>query len=53
VLLRRLMPQSALMSTSTLKRNLAADSSARRMLNKVPEVTVYFWVIKVLCSLDV
>jgi uncharacterized membrane-anchored protein len=23
---------------------------ARRMLNKVPEVTVYFWVIKVLCT---
>jgi uncharacterized membrane-anchored protein len=24
--------------------------SARRMLNKVPEVTLYFWVIKVLCT---
>ena len=24
--------------------------SLRRMLNKVPEVTVYFWVIKVLCT---
>jgi uncharacterized membrane-anchored protein len=23
---------------------------ARRMLNKVPEVTVYFWIIKVLCT---
>lgn len=23
---------------------------ARRMLNKVPEITVYFWVIKVLCT---
>src|SRR5437763_9564995 len=23
---------------------------ARRMLNKVPEVTLYFWVIKVLCT---
>src|SRR3954463_15284787 len=22
----------------------------RRMLNKVPEVTIYFWVIKVLCT---
>src|SRR5438477_6627607 len=22
----------------------------RRMLNKVPEVTAYFWVIKVLCT---
>src|SRR5690349_23979910 len=25
-------------------------SRARRMLNKVPEVTLYFWVIKVLCT---
>ena len=24
--------------------------TARRMLNKVPEVTLYFWVIKVLCT---
>ena len=23
---------------------------ARKMLNKVPEITVYFWVIKVLCT---
>src|SRR3954471_18888414 len=25
-------------------------SSARRMLNKVPEVTLYFWVIKIMCT---
>ena len=25
-------------------------STARRMLNKVPEVTVYFWIIKILCT---
>ena len=25
-------------------------ATARRMLNKVPEVTLYFWVIKVLCT---
>ena len=25
-------------------------SAGRRMLNKVPEITVYFWVIKVLCT---
>src|SRR5947209_10565712 len=25
-------------------------SQVRRMLNKVPEVTVYFWLIKVLCT---
>jgi uncharacterized membrane-anchored protein len=24
--------------------------SARKMLNKVPEVTLYFWIIKVLCT---
>src|SRR3954449_11155420 len=28
----------------------AARPSARQMLNKVPEVTLYFWVIKVLCT---
>ena len=26
------------------------SSTMRRMLNKVPEVTVYFWLIKVLCT---
>ena len=25
-------------------------SNARQMLNKVPEITLYFWVIKVLCT---
>src|SRR5215471_13718060 len=25
-------------------------TAARKMLNKVPEVTFYFWVIKVLCT---
>ena len=28
----------------------AVTSLGRRMLNKVPEITVYFWVIKVLCT---
>src|ERR1700752_1522578 len=27
-----------------------APSYGRRMLNKVPEITLYFWVIKVLCT---
>ena len=27
-----------------------APGHGRRMLNKVPEITVYFWVIKVLCT---
>ncbi|MDQ6656082.1 MAG: hypothetical protein M3Y80_09745, partial [Verrucomicrobiota bacterium] len=25
-------------------------SPARQMLNKVPEVTLYFWIIKILCT---
>ncbi len=25
-------------------------SGRRRMLNKVPEITVFFWVIKILCT---
>src|SRR5947209_3087101 len=28
----------------------ATATGVRRMLNKVPEVTVYFWIIKVLCT---
>src|SRR3954447_11989497 len=36
---------------STLTARLpAADSTARRMFNKVPEVTLYFWVIKIMCT---
>ena len=27
-----------------------AASRARQMLNKVPEVTLYFWIIKILCT---
>lgn len=26
------------------------QSLGRRMLNKVPEVTLYFWIIKILCT---
>ncbi len=37
------------MSTLT-SRLTAADSPARRMFNKVPEVTLYFWVIKIMCT---
>jgi uncharacterized membrane-anchored protein len=29
---------------------LAAAPTFRQMLNKVPEITLYFWVIKVLCT---
>lgn len=34
------------MTTSTL----GARSGTRLMLNKVPEVTIWFWVIKILCT---
>ena len=37
------------MTTTTAPR--AADASrGRKMLNKVPEVTLYFWVIKILAT---
>ncbi len=26
------------------------ESSIRQMLNKVPEITIYFWIIKILCT---
>src|SRR3954470_2050066 len=35
--------------TATLPRT-AAGSTGRRMLNKVPEVTIFFWVIKIMCT---
>ena len=39
------------MSVSSLPVRVDSSSlSARELLNKVPEVTVYFWVIKVLCT---
>src|SRR3954471_13043448 len=38
------------MSSAIAARLPAADSTARRMFNKVPEVTLYFWVIKILCT---
>src|SRR5689334_12372650 len=30
--------------------DLSGPSMGRRMLNKVPEITLYFWIIKVLCT---
>src|SRR4051795_3826118 len=35
--------------TATLP-HTAAASTGRRMLNKVPEVTIFFWVIKIMCT---
>jgi len=38
------------MTTTTIAQGGAATSLGRRMLNKVPEVTLYFWIIKILCT---
>ncbi|WP_111555587.1 hypothetical protein [Kitasatospora sp. SolWspMP-SS2h] len=35
--------------SSTTERS-EAESLGRRLLNKVPEVTIWFWVIKILCT---
>ena len=35
---------------TTLPSPADGPSTARRMLNKVPEVTLWFWVIKILCT---
>src|SRR6476620_1185917 len=37
-------------TTTTGPRAHGATSRGRRMLNKVPEVTLYFWVIKIMCT---
>src|SRR3954451_17145353 len=42
------LPASAAM-TASLPRTAAA-STGRRMLKKVPEVTIFFWVIKIMCT---
>ncbi|MEV7145171.1 hypothetical protein AB0O05_01560 [Streptomyces sp. NPDC093084] len=36
------------MTTATTPENLRTP--ARQMLNKVPEVTIWFWIIKILCT---
>jgi uncharacterized membrane-anchored protein len=39
------------MTDHTLQESPRAPASlARQMLNKVPEVTIYFWIIKILCT---
>jgi uncharacterized membrane-anchored protein len=37
-------------STDTVDRGVAGQSRRRAMLNKVPEVTLWFWIIKVLST---
>src|SRR5436190_3071534 len=41
---------SATMSPAAIPPGGSARSLGRRMLNKVPEITAFFWVIKVLCT---
>src|SRR3954465_4432081 len=36
--------------TSTTLRREGTSSTARRILKKAPEITFYFWVIKVMCT---
>jgi uncharacterized membrane-anchored protein len=38
------------MTTTTAVPERSARSLGREMLNKVPEVTFYFWVIKIMCT---
>src|SRR6476620_8484678 len=37
-------------SVTPLWRTTPGTTTARQMLNKVPEVTLYFWIIKCLCT---
>ena len=36
--------------TTLTSRLPAADSTVGRMFNKVPEITLWFWVIKIMCT---
>src|SRR3954451_17925307 len=47
--LRLLSPLCRAMSTLTSPLP-KSESTARRMFNKVPEFTLYFWVIKIMCT---
>jgi uncharacterized membrane-anchored protein len=38
------------MTTTSISQPMAGTPTLRTMLNKVPEITLYFWVIKVLCT---
>jgi uncharacterized membrane-anchored protein len=41
--------RGAMTTTTNIAQDMAI-SPAQRMLNKVPEVTLYFWIIKILCT---
>ena len=36
--------------TTTAAQTRDAATLGRKMLNKVPEVTIFFWVIKIMCT---
>src|SRR6188474_513940 len=38
------------MTTTAQTTSTASRTTARKMLNKVPEITVWFWVIKIMCT---
>src|SRR3954467_13563621 len=38
------------MSSTTATERRASQSFGRQMLNKVPEVTLFFWIIKIMCT---
>jgi uncharacterized membrane-anchored protein len=38
------------MTTTAQTTSTASRTTARKMLNKVPEVTIFFWVIKIMCT---
>jgi uncharacterized membrane-anchored protein len=45
------MNQEALfVENQNLSQNAAVSSRARQMLNKVPEVTIFFWIIKIMAT---
>ena len=44
------LPRRTLRAMTTTLRATPAPSLGRQMLNKVPEVTLFFWVIKIMCT---
>ena len=38
------------MTTTAQTKHTAGRMTGRKMLNKVPEVTIFFWVIKIMCT---
>lgn len=44
------VPAASLAGMTTTAPTTTAPSLGRQMLNKVPEVTIFFWIIKILCT---